>query len=106
MDPLDEIEERARKREAGDLSDNPRLEPSAELQALQEAMMREHWEAWLDTRVPALGNKTPRQAARTPSGRERLEALLAGFERDAANEPSNVAAHLTTIRTALGLTSR
>jgi hypothetical protein len=106
VDPLDEIEERARKRATGDPSDDPRLEPSAELQEIQEEMIRQHWEAWLDTRVPALGNRTPRQAARTPSGRERLEALLAGFERDAANEPSNVAARLTTIRTTLGLTSR
>ncbi|MBI2832871.1 MAG: hypothetical protein HYX76_00410 [Acidobacteria bacterium] len=30
---------------------------------------------WLDTRAPALENKTPRQAARTARGRERLDAL-------------------------------
>ena len=33
----------------------------------------------IDTRVPALDNLTPRQAAGTWEGRERLEALLADF---------------------------
>ena len=55
-------------------------------------MSRRHWEAWLDTRVPALGNKTPRQAARTASGRERLEALLAEFDRHTTDGPSSVTA--------------
>jgi len=104
VDPLDAIEERARQRAADTEDDESLLEPSEELQALQEAMTREHWKGWLDTRVPALGNKTPRQAARTAGGRERLEALLAGFERDAADGPSSVAGYLTAIRTALGLT--
>ena len=66
-------------------------------------MTREHWDAWLDTRVPALGNKTPRQAARTAVGRERLGALLGQFEREAADGPSS-GAHLSAIRMALGLT--
>jgi len=104
VDPLEAIEKRARQRAAGDRHDESALELSLELQTIQEAMIREQWEGWLDTRVPALGNKTPRQAARTAGGRERLEALLAEFDRDAADEPSSVAAHLTAIRTALGLT--
>jgi hypothetical protein len=71
---------------------------------IQEAMTREQWEGWLDTRVPALGNKTPRLAARTAGGRERLEALLVQFDRDAADGLSDGAAHLSAIRAALGLT--
>jgi hypothetical protein len=34
----------------------------------------------VDQRLPALGNQTPREAARTPAGRERLEALLHEFD--------------------------
>jgi hypothetical protein len=67
-------------------------------------MIREQWEAWLDMRVPALGNKTPRQAARTAPGRERLEALLAEFDREAADGPSSVTGHLAAIRDVLALT--
>ena len=66
-------------------------------------MSRKHWEGWLDTRVPALGNKTPRQAARTAGGRERLEALLAEFDRDGVDGREGMAAHLATIRKALAL---
>jgi hypothetical protein len=54
---------------------------SPEGQALQEAVFRGHWEAWLDERVPALDNRTPRQAMKSARGRERLDALLADFER-------------------------
>lgn len=104
VDPSEAIEERARQRAAGERYEELAPEPSAELQAVQEELIREQWEGWLDTRVPALGNKTPRQAARTPRGRERLEALLAEFDRHAADGPSSVAAHLTAVRAALGLT--
>jgi len=103
VDPLEAIEERARQRAAGERDDES-FQASEELQDIQEAMTREQWEGWLDTRVPALGNKTPRQSARTAGGRERLEALLGQFERDAADGPSSLAAHFSAIRAALGLT--
>lgn len=78
-----------------------RLEPGR-----LEADVNSTWAAWLDTRVPALGNKTPRQAARTDRGRERLEALLAEFDRHAEDGPSSIAAHLAAIRGELALTPR
>ena len=52
-----------------------------EIRAAIKEQMRAHWEAWLDIPVPALKNQTPLEAARTPEGRERLEALLMEFER-------------------------
>jgi hypothetical protein len=52
---------------------------SPELQAIEAELARKHWDAWLDTKVPALGNRTPRQAAKSASGRERLEALFASY---------------------------
>ena len=35
-----------------------------------------HWEKWLDIPVPALNGKTPREAAKTTEGRERLKTIL------------------------------
>ena len=55
----------------------PRPEQFAEL---EEEFQRQQWEAWVDQPVPALNNRTPREAARSAGGRERLEALLADFE--------------------------
>ncbi len=51
-----------------------------EFRALLKEKVKAHWEAWLDIRIPALKHQTPRQAARTPEGRERLEALLIELE--------------------------
>ncbi|WP_461393841.1 YecA family protein [Deferrisoma sp.] len=39
-------------------------------------VLREHYEAWPDHPLPALGGKTPREAVRTAKGREQVEALL------------------------------
>jgi hypothetical protein len=104
VDPSTVFEERRRQPASGDVRNTRALESSAEAQELEEEMRRQQWAAWPDTRVPALGNKTPRQATRTPVGRERLEALLAQFERDAVDGPSSTATHLASIRSRLGLT--
>jgi hypothetical protein len=66
---------------------------------------REPGEGWLDPRVPVLGNQTPRPAARTARGHERLEARLAEFDREAVDGRSSLAAHLAAIRDALALTT-
>lgn len=40
----------------------------------------QHYRRWLDTPVPALGNRTPRRAARLKTMRPRVIALLKAFE--------------------------
>jgi hypothetical protein len=52
---------------------------SPELRVIEAELARKHWDTWLDTKVPALGNKTPRQAAKSAAGRERLVALLTSY---------------------------
>jgi hypothetical protein len=64
-------------RERGPLAPEPER---AELQEIEAELAEQRWKAWLDEKVPALGNRTPRQAARNAPGRERLEALLQEFE--------------------------
>lgn len=41
------------------------------------ALVRAYEERWIDLPVPALGGRTPREAARDPRMRERLDAPLA-----------------------------
>jgi hypothetical protein len=48
--------------------------------------------------VPALGNKTPRQAARSERGRERLAALLGAFDQRAASESEAAREGLRDVR--------
>jgi len=103
VDPLKALEERRRQGGGNDTPDEPAAETPPELQEIEEEMLRQQWADWLDTRVPALGNKTPRQAARTAGGRERLESLLGEFARDEAHGRSRIATHLEAIRNALAL---
>jgi hypothetical protein len=51
-----------------------------DLSEVAASFTAQHWEDWLDMRVPALGHLTPREAAETPAGREQLSALLDHFE--------------------------
>lgn len=50
-----------------------------EIRQQVEAMSRQHWQGWVDHPLPALHGQTPREAAQTPEGRERLEALFDEF---------------------------
>jgi hypothetical protein len=74
-----------------------------ELEAIEAEVAREHWDAWLETKVPALGNRTPRQAARTASGRERLEALLAYYARNSADSRNAFQPDIVSLKRKLGL---
>jgi hypothetical protein len=56
-----------------------------ELQEKMKEMLLGHWENWVDEEIPALGGITPIEASKTEEGRELLNGLLTGFEREAAN---------------------
>jgi hypothetical protein len=80
----------------------PPVEPRApELEAIETQLAERHWLSWIDTKVPALGNRTPRKAAKTPRGRERLDALLTEFARSAGRRPAS--APNLALRRRLGL---
>lgn len=54
--------------------------PPEDFPELTAEFERRHWDTWVDLPLPALKNRTPREAAGTAEGRERLDALLAEFE--------------------------
>ena len=66
----------------------------------------QHLESWIDTQVPALGHRTPRALSRTPRGRERLEALMAGFDEGHSGERPARREARAAIRRALKLDDR
>jgi hypothetical protein len=45
-------------------------------------LILKHWEGWISQKIPALGGKTPKNAAKSADGREAVEALLRDAERD------------------------
>jgi hypothetical protein len=80
-----------------------RLQQQPEVQAFLREQGERHWEQWLDDRLPALGNRTPREAARTKEGRERLEALFAEFAWSVERTPNAMSPDLSSLRAKLGL---
>jgi SEC-C motif len=82
--------------------EDERLQQQPEVQEFLRQQNERHWESWIDTRLPALGNRTPRQAARTAEGRERLEALLADFAWMGERGSNPMAPDIPALRTKLG----
>lgn len=100
-DIVKELEDR-RARGGEPATSSPELERTPEIQALEAELMRRHWTAWIDTKIPALGNQTPRQAAKTARGRERLDALLSDLDRS-GEQKSSFQPDLGDLRRRLGL---
>jgi hypothetical protein len=69
----------ARTRSGGDAVD-PLPEPPPEVQDAVLAWKRRYYASWIDESIPALDGATPREAARTRRGRERLDLLLRDME--------------------------
>jgi len=82
---------------AGDETPDPALE------ALESELTAAEWEKWVDEQVPALGNETPRDAAKTALGRERLEALFAEFAWRGKRQPAHMRVNVAALREKLGI---
>jgi len=52
------------------------MEITPEIASSLKELMDQHFMGWLDTPLPALGGKTPRQACRTKAGREEVTMLI------------------------------
>lgn len=60
-----------------------------EVQAYLKDLSKKHWGNWVDISLPALDGLTPKAAANTKEGCERLEALLLDFECKNSRNPNN-----------------
>lgn len=104
----DSIEHRmkeSRERRPLGLEEQSELMNQPEVQDQIKKMMKAHWEKWFDEPIPALKGLTPRQAAITKAGRERLEALLTEYEiRDQKSGMDNLLRpDIKSLRKELGL---
>jgi hypothetical protein len=67
--------------ESGDAVEPPRrILPRKIERQIEQRLLSSHYRKWLDDKLPILGGKTPREAARDFAGRERLVALLKDLE--------------------------
>ena len=82
--------------------DNP-CDDSPEIQAMLKQLSKKHWAEWLDQKIPALENVTPREAVKTDLGRERLEALFVDFHQKNQSGTSQCPVDLNYLRHEIGI---
>jgi hypothetical protein len=73
-------------------AERPPPEPSGLSPEDERALVRQglddHYRRVLDGPIPALGGKSPRAAAKTPKGREKVAAWLKMLENHSAKRPA------------------
>jgi hypothetical protein len=79
--------------------------PREEQQRLVQDLKERHYADWPDQRLPALGGKTPREAARTRRGRAQVDLLLRQFEHSENRLPAAERFDVSGLRARLGLQS-
>ena len=91
LDEITDIDAMMKESDSDDVpfAENTPIAPP-ELQQHIGKMLRAHWEYWVDEKIPALGNKTPKQAVKTADGREAVEALLLDAEKTARRDPDRL----------------
>ena len=62
--------------------------PTPEQLAVMSAYLEQHYRDWIDTPIPALGNRTPRRAAALKTVRPTLIALLRDMQADENRKPA------------------
>ena len=74
------------------------LDPEAAASVIEGAIRRSY-ARWADEPIPALGNRTPRDAIRTEAGLERVKGLLRSYEegRDATGRAPGATANLLPV---------
>ena len=75
----------------------------AETEAVIRDQKASHYESWLDSSIPALGGKTPKQAARSLLRRGALVSLLKEIENHEARQPAGIRYDVNILRRALGV---
>lgn len=81
----------------------PRRPEPPEAQQLALEFKRQHYAGWVDESIPALDGLTPRQAAQTKEGRNRLDLLLQDMQQTENRAAGDAAFDFAEVRRELGL---
>ncbi len=77
--------------------------PSGEMRRFMEEEIRKFYMKWLDTPIPALGGKTPRQACSTEKGRRKVAVLIRTIPPSSGPEGISIPAPKKEMLKELGL---
>lgn len=82
--------------------DADELPPEVEQEIVGKYLAR-HYQRWLDEKIPALDDRTPRQTAKTREGRLRVARLLTEIEEGSEGQPGIQTVDFAAMRAELGL---
>jgi hypothetical protein len=80
-----------------------RAVPGLDEQQVAMEFKRQHYATWPDDPLPALGGRTPRQAAGTAQGRRNLDVLLKYMENMEQRAEGEAGFDFSALRRELGL---
>ena len=83
-------------------SEKPLENMSTEESKLLREVKERHYSDWANQPVPTLGDKTPREAVRTKTGRDQVDLLLKVFENHEARLPKSQQVDFFSLRKELG----
>jgi len=83
--------------------DSPESATPPEAQQLVLDFKEQHYAGWLDEPVPALGGKSPREAAQTAAGRAEIDVLLKDMENHEQRLPEAARFDFSRLRAALAI---
>jgi hypothetical protein len=101
-DPLEKLQAARDDGAVDDEDDAGEIEGGDHDAIIREEKAR-HYATWPDQPLPILGNKTPRQAARSRRGREELVVLLKDLENREARQPAGTRFDVGVLRRELGI---
>lgn len=78
-------------------------ERSPELERLELEFKQRHYADWADTPLPALQGRTPREAVRSPDGRQQVDTLLKTMANQESRHKGQWAYDFSGLRAELGL---
>jgi hypothetical protein len=85
IDGLQSLDAKLREGNVKSKETKEELDPDLKKNLLKD-MYNNHYKNWLDSKIPALDYKTPRQASKTKEGKKKLEDLLRVLEYTVENQ--------------------
>jgi len=88
VDEFEDIDVAMERQEEKEEAAKP-LKHDERYRTMLTSVMQKYLSAWPDTAIPALGGKTPREAAASPAGREKVLGLIKDLEYGEAQKKKN-----------------
>jgi hypothetical protein len=103
LDGIQDVESARRKHKRRPQAGEPDAIPPEVRAAVIQQFFERHMQEWIDSPLPVLGGKTPREAVQRPDGRVQVRELIKSQENSARHMAGGEGVDLSWVFTELGL---